>query len=143
MAKFRFKFETVKRIKDRLKSKAQKELAEVNVKIDQKKMKIEEAKQELLQSKLMLRGELTKVAELHFYERHGIYLNSRIKKMHKELEVLEVEKKIRLKELVSKTKESKMFELLQEKHFEKYKEEILKEENTFLDELAIQKSGRK
>lgn len=143
MAKFNFKFETIKRIKDKLKSKAQKELSEVNLKIEQKISKIEETKRELLENKQMLRQGGMKVSELHFYERHGIYLDGKIKKMIAELKNLEEEKEKKLNELVVKTQESKMFELLKEKHLAKYNEEQLKEENTFLDELAIQKSGRK
>lgn len=143
MAKFKFKFETVKRIKDKLKSKAQKEFAEINVRIEQKELKIEETKKELLENKIMLRDGVSKVSELHFYERHGIFLNGRIKKLQKDLMELEREKAERLEELVTKTQESKMFELLEDKHLIKHNEQELKEENTFLDELAIQKSGRK
>ena len=143
MAKFNFKFETIKRIKDKLKSKAQKELAEINLKIDQKHEKLDAARKELFQTKQMLRKGGGKVSELHYFERHGIFLDGKIKKMIAELENLEIEKQKRLDELVVKTQESKMFELLKEKHHQVYKEDELKKENTFLDELAIQKSGRK
>ncbi len=143
MAKFDFKFETIKRIKDKLKSKAQKELAEINLKIDQKKVKIDEARRELYETKQMLRKDGGKVSELHYYERHGIYLNGKITKMIADIEKLEIEKQKRLDELVVKTQESKMFELLKDKHLQVYNEEELKKDNAFLDELAIQKSGRK
>ena len=143
MAKFNYKFETVKRIKEKLKSKAQKELSEVNLKIEQKKKKMEETKTEMLENKHLLLQGNCKMVELHYYERHGIFLKGQLDKLTGELGRLEKEKTKKLKTLVDKSKEAKIFEMLEAKHLEKFNEEQMKLENTFLDELAIQKAGRK
>ncbi|MBN1301146.1 MAG: flagellar FliJ family protein [Melioribacteraceae bacterium] len=143
MAGFKYKFDSIHRIKDKLKVKAQRELAEINLKIEQKKQKIEQTREEYRQTKTMLRSGNFKVHEIHYYERHGIFLNGMIKRFKAELEFLEKKKVKKLIELTNKAKEEKMFELLKEKHYQQYMKEQLKTENTFLDELAIQKTGRK
>jgi flagellar biosynthesis chaperone FliJ len=119
MPKFKFKFETISKIKDRLRVKVQKEIAEFNLKIEQKRILID------------------------YYERHDIHLRSKLKKFEAELRSLEYHKRIKMEDLVEKTKELKMFELLEEKHYTNYLLDQSKSENSMLDELAIQKIGRK
>lgn len=143
MSKFKFKFQAISKIKDRLKTKAQKELAVINLKIETKNTAIEKTRQELIDNKKVLTAGSYKVAELHYYERHGVFLSGKLKKLKTELDSFMLERRNKLNELLLKTKEQKMFELLEQKHFENYKYDELKKENKMLDELAIQKMGRK
>ena len=143
MSKFKFKFSAISRIKERLKTKAQKELAEINLKIEAKNDGIEKVRQELIDNKKVLSTGTYKVAELHYYERHGVFLAGKLKQLKIELNTLMLTRQNKLNELVAKTKEQKMFDLLEKKHFENYKYDELKKENMMLDELAIQKMGRK
>lgn len=143
MSKFKFKFSTISKIKDKLKTKAQKELAQINIKIDAKKDRIEKTRQELVDNKKVLSTGKYKVAELHYYERHGVFLEGKLKQLKRELDTLMLARQNKLNELLVKTKEQKMFDLLEKKHFEKYTMDELKKENMMLDELAIQKMGRK
>lgn len=143
MPKFKFKFETISKIKDRMRVKVQKEIAEFNLKIEQKRILIEETKNEILENKKMFSSGSHKVSEIHYYERHDIHLRSKLKKFEVELRSLEYHKRIKMEDLVEKTKELKMFELLEEKHYTNYLLDQSKSENSMLDELAIQKIGRK
>jgi flagellar export protein FliJ len=143
MSKFKFKFSSISKIKERLKTKAQKELAEINLKIDSVNEFIERTKQEILDNKKMLSTGSYKASELHYYERHGVYLKGKLAKYKKQLDSFRLERQNKMNELVVKTKEQKMFDLLEQKHYENFKHQELKKENMLLDEIAIQKIGRK
>ena len=143
MSKFKFKFSAVSNIKDKLKTKAQKELAEINLKIEIKKNKIEETRREFINNKKALSKGSYKVSKLHYYERHGVFLAGKLKQLKAELDSLMLTRQNKLNELVVKTKEQKMFDLLEKKHYEYFLQDELKKENIMLDELAIQNTGRK
>lgn len=143
MKKFNYKFETVSKVKDRLKTKAKKELAEIGVKIDLLKKKLDEFNSEVTSTKKSIALINYKAIEMQTMERHIIYMGKQIKSVLEEIEKLKVRKQKKLGELVERSKELKIFETLKEKHYEQHLFEQKKSELIMLDELAIQKSGRK
>ena len=79
MAKFKYKFETIKEIKQRLKRKTQKELALIDLDIKKKNNEIDEIKKELKATKAHKTEEKLKSSiELNFIEKYENFLNEQI-----------------------------------------------------------------
>lgn len=140
MAKFNYRFETIKQIKKRYEKKVQKEVAVIDIEVKKKEAQIIEIIEKLKseREKIFEKGS-KKASDLHFYSMYENYLLNEKDKVKQELEIKRREKKIKLKELEEKTKETKIFEKLEEKHFEEFKFEQNKIEQLELDEIAVKK----
>ena len=142
MQKFKYKFDSILKVKENFKKQAMKEVAEIGKEIEEKLIKKEELISELKDCKLSSKKEIMKVSELQFVESHIYFINKKIEFVESELSRLKLLLKMKQNELVEKTKESKIFHKLKESKLLKYKREVSKEELQMLDELAVQKSSR-
>ncbi len=107
--------------------------------IARKRKEVKELSKLLKECKLkMLSQNSIKVSEIHFFSKYESYLTNQIGLILEEIENKNKERKIKLDELVQKSKETKTFEKLEEKHFEKFLKETEKLEQTELDEIAVQ-----
>jgi len=140
MAKFNYRFESIKQIKKRYEKKVQKEVAVIDIEIKKKEAQIFEINKKLKfeREKILEKGS-KKASDLHFYSMYENYLLNEKDKIKHELEIKKREKKIKLKELEEKTKETKIFEKLEEKHLEEFTLEQNKIEQLELDEIAVKK----
>lgn len=141
MAKFQFKFESVKKVKKSLEKKAQREVALIDLEIDKCKSQIEEIKLQLSKvsgsfSNRMFASEIQQIIK---YENS---LENNIKKVENKIEILNNEREKKLNILKERSKESKVFELLEEKYYEDYIISQNREEQITIDEIAIQKFVR-
>lgn len=137
MAKFKYKFKSVKEIKERFEKKAQKELATIELAIATYKKEIVELKKEIKKSNIEKKNnKLSNAKDLHFYEKYQKYLEERVKIIIEKLKVKEVERNSKLEELVRRSKETKTFELLEEKHFNEFIKNENKIEQKEMDEFA-------
>ena len=140
MAKFKYKFKSIKEIKERLEKKTQKELSIIDLEIAKNKEKITELNKLVKEGKIkMLNQDSIKVSELHFYSKYESYLLSQIELLQKHIQEKKIERQNKLNELVQKSKETKTFEKLEEKHFTEFVKEQDKIEQNELDEIAVQK----
>ena len=140
MAKFKYKFKSIKEIKERLEKKTQKELSIIDLEIAKNKEKITELNKLVKKGKIkMLNQDSIKVSELHFYSKYESYLLSQIELLQKHIQEKKIERQNKLNELVQKSKETKTFEKLEEKHFTEFVKEQDKIEQNELDEIAVQK----
>ena len=132
MAKFKFKYDPIKRVKEQLEKKVQKEIAELNDRIENNKTKINTIENEMNLKKLKFKKG-AKVSELQFQKNYETYMQGLIES---------IKRKTKLLELLDKTKEKKMFVKLEEKHLEKFNKEENKLEATRIDEVASQSFTR-
>ena len=141
MAKFKFKYDPIKRVKEQLEKKVQKEIAELNDRIESNKTKIYSIENELNLKKLKFKKG-AKVSELQFQKNYETYMQGLIESIKRKINELVKQKNTKLLELLDKTKEKKMFVKLEEKHLEKFNKEENKLEATRIDEVASQSFTR-
>jgi flagellar FliJ protein len=143
MAKFNYKFENVKKIKETFKTKAQKELAEVEHRIEITLREIEK----ILTEKRNLKKEFysnskQKASDLHSRIYYENFLGGLIISLEAKLVALNKEKDERLKVLTQRSKEHKIFETLEEKHYENFLFEENKNEQIQIDDIAVKRYVR-
>ena len=76
--------------------------------------------------------------ELHFYEKYESYLSEQIAISEKFIDKKMDEREEKVKELVQRSKETKTFTKLEEKHLEAFNELQNKKDQKEMDEIAIQ-----
>ncbi len=144
MAKFNYRYESIKNVKKNLEKKSQKELADLDLKIDKVKKDIKDLEEKKNQIKINEKGKKTiKVSEAHTKIHYENYLNELIKAHQKIEDELNQERIIKLEELVTKSKEHKIFKKLEEKTKEEFFYTQNKSQQHQLDDISIQKFVRK
>lgn len=143
MSKFKYKFETVKKIKETLEKKTQKELSIIELEVS----KINEEIKNLFLTKKLNKAKLTnngtvKVNMLHYLQNYELFIDGKIESLQRRVIELLKEKEKKITELAQRTKETKMFEKLKEKHFADYLNEQKKIEQIEIDEIATKKFVR-
>jgi flagellar FliJ protein len=142
MKKFKYKFESILRVKENFKKQAMKEVALIGKQIEENIAKKESLIKELNECKLSSNKTSMKISELQFIESHIYFLTKKIQFVDSEMYRLKLQLKMKQNELLEKTKESKIFQKMKEAKYISYKSEENQEENKMLDELAIQKASR-
>lgn len=138
MSNFKFKFESVKKVKEAFEKKAQKDLAQIDLFIT----KHQELRQKLVDEINDLRNSAFKkkmnVAELKFLGGYDNVLRQQIEMQTEVITKLEKKREKKIEEVVVKTKEKKMLNQLEETHREKFYQEINSAELKNFDEIAVQ-----
>lgn len=142
MSNFKFKFESVRKVKETFEKKAQKELAQIDLFIT----KHQELKQKLIDEINDLRNSAYKkkmnVAELKFIGGYDTVLRQQIDMQNEVIIQLEKKREKKIEEVVVKTKEKKMLNQLEETHKENFNRETNALELKFFDEVAVQNFNR-
>ncbi len=143
MAKFNYKFESIKNVKETLKKKAQKELSEVQLQIEMVKKEIENIlaekkhlKQQFWNNPKVIASE---IQSRLYYEN---FLDGLVKSLNEKLNDLESLKNEKLNLLSQKSKEHKIFETLESKHYEAFLLKENKDEQIQIDEIASKRFVR-
>ena len=138
MSNFKFKFESVRKVKETFEKKAQKELAQIDLFIT----KHQALKQKLIDEINDLRNSAYKkkinVAELKFICGYDTVLRQQIDMQNEVIIQLEKKREKKIEEVVVKTKEKKMLNQLEETHKENFNRETNALELKFFDEVAVQ-----
>ena len=142
MAAFVYKFKTVKKVKEQLKKKIEKELAEVELEIKEAEKKIEDLEKELDNVLKSFSEKNMKVSVMKFKKSSENILKNKIETANKELRKLNDKKKLVIAELEKKSKEHKIFDILEDNMREKFNIEQNRIENGKIDEVAVQKFAR-
>jgi flagellar FliJ protein len=138
LAKFKYKFNTIKEIKQRFEKKVQKELAVIDLDIANTQKEILKLQQLIKEQKIKkIENKFIKLTDLHFYEKYESYLKEQIQVFNKHLDKKKIERKKKFEELIKRSKETKIFEKLEEKHFEDFKNTQEKLEQKEMDEIAV------
>jgi flagellar FliJ protein len=138
MAKFKYRFETIKEIKERLEKKVQKELAVIDLDIANRRDEILELSKKLKDQKhKKLEQKSKKILDYHFDEKYESYLAEQISLIQKYIADRRIERNDKLKELVQKSKETKTFEKLKENHLSDFIKSQEKLDQKEMDEFAV------
>ena len=139
MAKFVYKFESIKKVKEALEKKAQKEVALIEMEIDKQRSEYNRiADKESSSRRNGIKKEVS-VAEIKFKKNYEQYLSRQKAAVMEKIIQLEKNKKTKLEELVQKSKEHKIFDSLEENYHDNFNKEQSQQELKFIDELATQK----
>ncbi|HEX2983650.1 MAG TPA: flagellar export protein FliJ [Ignavibacteriales bacterium] len=143
MAKFLYKFRTVKKIKEILEKQAQKELAETQAKIDLVFLEIEQVKELKAKSKAdKEKSGKIKISDLQFMENFTLSLDDTIKALYQEVDNLSKVKEQKIQKLIERAKDSKVFQKLEEKYKEEFLIELNRLEQKEMDEIALRKFSK-
>jgi len=140
MAKFKFKFDAVNKVKQNLEKKVKRDLGLINMEINNISTEIEN----LLTEKEKVRkgsfsGSRIKTNELQTRLNYENFLDEIIKTKLERKASMEIEKEKIIEELAQKKKEVKIFDSLKEKHFQQHMVIQNKNELFLLDEIAAKK----
>lgn len=137
MAKFKYKFESIKKVKKILEKKAQKELMVIESEINKIELDIENVLSIKNNSRKVIysKSNLT-ITEVRFQQGYERYLDEKVAKLKQILEEHKNKKAEKLKELAEKSKEHKVFERLKEKHYDDFLLEKNRKEQIEIDEIA-------
>ena len=140
---FKYKFESIKKIKESLEKKAQKELAEVDLQIERVRVEIVKLDNIVKALKINVNEHRSiKAAEMHHINRYEEYIRQEKISLENKIVELELLRTKKLEELQEKQKEYKMFETMKEKHHEAFVVDANRLEQIMLDEVAGQKFAR-
>lgn len=142
MAKFKFKFDNVKKVKEALETKTKKELAVIDNEIEKEK----NAKQRLIDEAYVNKKNYSKnsikVSELKFLKNYETVTEKKIEKIDSNIQKLDVKRDVKLDELVEKKKENKILAKLEENMQIDFDKEQNKLDLKKFDEIATQKFVR-
>ncbi|MFA8341671.1 MAG: flagellar export protein FliJ [Rhodothermaceae bacterium] len=137
MAKFKYKFESIKKIKKLIEKKTQKELMVIEADIQKTKQAIVEVNAIKDESKKSVYSKVhLTINEVKFQQGYERYLDEKIARLKRELIEQEKRKIEKLKELAEKSKEHTVFEKLKEKHYSDFILEENRKEQIEIDEIA-------
>lgn len=138
MPNFKFKFESVRKVKETFEKKAQKELAQIDLFIT----KHQQLRQTLLDEINELRNSTYRkkmnISELQFIGGYDNVLRQQIDMQTEVIIQLEKKREKKIEEVVVKTKEKKMLNQLEETHKENFNKEVNTVELKYFDEIAVQ-----
>jgi len=138
MGKFVYRFDSIKKAKEMLEKKAQKELAVIDREIE----KCEEEFDRLTLDEKNSSKNLSlskKIAELKKIEDYRNSIKKKIEWTRNRIKLLEMQKENKLNELIAKSKENKIFETLEEIHLDEFINQENHKEEKIINEIAVQK----
>jgi len=140
MSKFKYKFEGIQKVKIAFEKKAQKELSLIELEISKRKEEIKICIEDKKKQKTdVLNKRSLKASELIFADKYEKVIDSKIEKLRNEIIYLEKKHNQKIVELAQKSKESRMFEKLKEKHIVDFRKIQMKKELKEIDDVAAKK----
>jgi flagellar export protein FliJ len=142
MQKYKFQFESVKRVKEILEKKAQKEVAEIEREIEN--LKAEYARLEEEKKNFFNSGQSSfKASELQFRNDYRDLMDKKLEALQQHIEEMYIKRDEKMEDLIQKSKEHKIFDTLDDNQKERHILEQNKIESGDIDEIAIGKFIRK
>lgn len=142
MQKYKFQFESIKRIKEVLEKKAQKEVAEIEFEID--RLQREYKKLEDEKNKFLINDKNSyKASELQFRHDYCDLMDKKLLIAMQHIEEMFLIRDSKLQDLIQKSKEHKIFNTLDDNQKERFLLDQNKLESLDIDEIAISKFIRK
>lgn len=138
MAAFNFKFKSVQNVKKNLEKKVQRELAFIENEIENLQASKKDVLADLKNHRLNSTQKV-KLSEIKFLKGYALCLEEKIERIDKKIDELIAKKGKKLDELLQKSKEHKMFDKIEEKHFARFNYDLNKSEMKKVDEIAVRK----
>jgi len=143
MKKFKFQLETLLKVTRRKKDDAEMAFAEVSRRLEEHRARLQELLQELQAgqheySEMTAEGRTVKVGVIVTYNNFFNWKREQIESQQQLILKTMQERQQKLKKLMELITYLKSIEQLKEKRLREYNEEVLKEEQKFLDEIGLQ-----
>jgi flagellar FliJ protein len=146
MKKFQFKFDTILKVKERKEECLKHELMKLHaLRIEQENVLkgIKEKRADITKQKLDNGGQSVDIQSLIYFEQYLGVLLHRIDLTQNNIKELQDKADIKMAEVVTASREKKVFEKLKERQFEEFKKIMIFNEQKALDEAALSKFNRK
>ncbi|MDP2362960.1 MAG: flagellar FliJ family protein [Ignavibacteria bacterium] len=138
MSKFKFRFESVRKVKEAFEIKAQKELAQIEMFITKHQGLREKLTDEINDLRNSRYKKKMNAAELQFLGGYDNVLRQQIDLQSEVITQFEKKRQKKIEEVVLKSKEKKILEQLKGTHREKFYKDINVTELKNFDEIAVQ-----
>ncbi len=142
MAKFVYKFEAIKKVKETLEKKVQKEVAVIEIQIDKLMFEYDKLTNEVIASRNAPVHKNVLAGELKFKKGYEFCLEKERTSILNQINKLKEKRKIKMSELIQKSKEHTIFETLEDNYSENFRNEQNHLDMQVIDELATQKFVR-
>lgn len=141
MSKFIYKFDTIRKVKESLEKKVQKEVAEIDLSIAKYKADLQKlANEEKEQHKKFSTN--IKIAELKERRAYLVSVKKKMENVQLQINALYVQREKKINELIQKSKEHKIFDSLEDVYRDQYNEEEKRLEMVQVNETATQRFVR-
>jgi flagellar export protein FliJ len=138
MSKFRFKFESVKKVKETFEKKAQKELAQIDLIISKHQTLRQSLEDEVNNLRNSAYKKKMNISEIQFVGGYDTLLKQQIKMQSEVIDQLEKKREQKIEEVVIKTKEKKILNQLEATHREIFYKDLNIAELKNFDEIGVQ-----
>ena len=142
MAKFVYQFEAIRKVKENLEKKVQKEIALIDMEIGKLKKEHDLLEREEMMSRNNSGKKGMTVGDIKFKKGYELCLNRKRAVVSEKIERLSEKRELKMTELIQKSKEHKIFDTLEENLSENFTQEQNHLEMKFIDDIATQKFVR-
>lgn len=137
MAKYKFKFESIVKVKEMLEKKIQVEISGINKEIDDLRFDMKNLLDENKRVSLQMSEKSIRVSDFQSIKMYSSQLLKQIEILERKIEECRKRKEEKQKELIERKKEIKAFEIMKESDYENFLVEERKTELKALNEVAI------
>lgn len=137
--KYKFRFEKILEIKEKLEESKKMEISEINNTIDNIKFQVEELNKVKETKNCKIKenmNEGTSINEIKLMNEFINLINIKTKKLLEDLKVAQNKLDVKKNEYIQIMREKKTFEKIKEKDIVKFNEKIKKEEEKFVDQIV-------
>lgn len=137
--KYKFRFEKILEIKEKLEENKKMEINEINNVIDNIKLQIEELNKIKETKNCKIKETMnvgTSINEIKIMNEFIHLINIKIKKLFENLKLAQNKLDVKKNEYIQIMREKKTFEKIKEKDIVKFNEKIKKEEEKFVDQIV-------
>jgi len=141
MSKFTYKFDAIRKVKESLEKKVQKEVAEIDLSIDRYKLELQKlSDEEKEQSEKFSKN--IKIVELKERRAYLVSLKKKMENVQLQISALYLQREKKINELIQKSKEHKIFDSLEDVYRDQFNEEEKRLEMVQVNETATQRFVR-
>lgn len=141
MPKFIYKFDTIRKVKESLEKKVQKEVAEIDLSIEKYKKNLQKLSDEEKEQSSKFTTNI-KIVEIKERQAYLVALKKKIENVKLQISALYLQREKKIQELIQKSKEHKIFDSLEDVYREQFNEEEKRVEMVQVNETATQRFVR-
>ncbi|MCK9210205.1 MAG: flagellar export protein FliJ [Ignavibacteriaceae bacterium] len=141
MSKFNYKFETVRKIKESLEKKAQKEVAEIDLAIGKLKTELQSVLVEEEEHRKKFSTNI-RISDLKAQKGYLVSLKKKMENIQLQINALNIQREKKVTELIQKSKEHKIFDSLEDIYRDQFNEEEKRLDMVQVNETATQRFVR-
>ncbi len=141
MSKFNYKFETVRKIKESLEKKAQKEVAEIDLAIGKLKTELQGFLVEEEEHRKKFSTNI-RISDLKAQKGYLVSLKKKMENIQLQINALNIQREKKVTELIQKSKEHKIFDSLEDIYRDQFNEEEKRLDMVQVNETATQRFVR-